>query len=96
MFGGPDGAALSPVPGHRAFDRAATRAGIAQPAPRFHDARHAFATHALAAGLTAHTVAALLGHSDAGLVWRLYGHALPDELASAGDVLGQWRAARTG
>ena len=37
--------------------------------------RHApaFASHALAAGLTAHAVAALLGHTDAGLVLRRYG-----------------------
>lgn len=39
VFGGTDGEVLSPVPGHRAFDRAATRAGIAQPLPRFHDTR---------------------------------------------------------
>ena len=58
---------LSPVPASRAFRRAAERA-IAAPLPRFHDTRHAFASHALAAGLTAHAVAALLGHSDAGLV----------------------------
>lgn len=94
VFGGANGEALSPVPAYRAFRRAAERAEIAAPLPRFHDARHAFATHALGAGLTAHAVAALLGHTDAGLVLRSYGHALPDELASAGDVLSAWRAAR--
>jgi integrase len=56
--------------------------------------RHAYATHALAAGLTAHAVARLLGHASAELVHRRYGHALPDELASAGDRLSAWRAAR--
>ena len=89
-----EGEALSPVPAYRAFTRAASRAGVAAPLPRFHDCRHAFATHALAAGLTAHAVAALLGHSDAGLVLQRYGHALPDELASAGETLSAWRAAR--
>ena len=74
----------------------ARRAGIAEPLPRFHDTRHAFASHALAAGLTAHAVAALLGHADAGLVLRRYGHALPDELARAGAALSTWRAARVG
>ena len=64
------------------------------PAPRFHDARHAFATHALAAGLSAHAIAALLGHSDAGLVLRRYGHALPDELAGAGEALSAFRRSR--
>ena len=81
VFSGPDGEAVSPVPATRAFKRSANRAGIALPLPRFHDTRHAFASHALAAGLTAHAVAALLGHTDAGLVLRRYGHALPDELA---------------
>lgn len=68
----------------------------AAPLPRFHDARHAFASHALAAGLSAHAVAALLGHADAGLVLRRYGHALPDELAGAGAALSAWRAGRVG
>jgi integrase len=74
-----------------AWRRIVKAAGIAEPLPRFHDLRHAYATHLLAAGLTAHAVAELLGHSDAGLVWRRYGHALPAEVASAGDVLAGWR-----
>ena len=86
---------------HRPASVTATSCSVATTAgrcrfPRFHDARHAFATHALAAGLSAHVVAALLGHSDAGLVWRLYGHALPDEVTSAGQTLSAWRSARTG
>lgn len=59
--------------------------------PRFHDLRHAFSSHALVAGLSAHAVARLLGHSDAGLVWRRYGHALPEELAGAGSLLSAFR-----
>ncbi len=51
---------------------------------------------ALAAGLSAHAVAALLGHLDAGLVLRRYGHALPDELARAGEALSAWRKGRAG
>ena len=89
-----EGEALSPLPAERAFKRAAKAAGIADPLPRFHDARHAFASHALAAGLSAHAVAALLGHTDAGLVWRRYGHALPDEVAGAGEALAAFRAVR--
>jgi integrase len=61
---------------------------------RFHDLRHADATYALAAGLSAHAVAALLGHSDAGLVLRRYGHALPNELAGANDALSAFRRSR--
>jgi integrase len=64
------------------------------PLPRPHDTRHAFATHMLAVGLTAHAVAELLGHADAALVTRRYGHPLPDELAHAGDALSAWRRRR--
>src|SRR4051812_43579696 len=35
----------------------------------------------------AHAVTALLGHADAALLLRRYGHALPDELAGAGAAL---------
>jgi integrase len=37
----------------------------------------------LAAGVTPHAVAHLLGHASAQLVYERYGHALPDELAGA-------------
>jgi integrase len=96
VFANADGDALSPVPAHRAFKRACRVAAavVVEPLPRFHDLRHTFATHTLAAGLSVHAVAALLGHADAGLVLRRYGHALPDEVASAGDVLSAWRASR--
>jgi integrase len=94
VFGTESGEPLSPLPAERAFKRAAKAAGVAEPLPRFHDARHAFASHALAAGLSAHAVAALLGHTDAALVWRRYGHALPDEVAGAGAALAAFREAR--
>ena len=61
------------------------------PTLRLHELRHTYATHALAAGMTAHAVAQLLGHADAALVWRRYGHALPDEVALAGVTLSAWR-----
>jgi integrase len=64
------------------------------PLPRFHDLRHTYATHALASGLREHVVAAILGHADAKLVWNRYGHALPDEVASAGERLAAWREER--
>ena len=64
------------------------------PTLRVHDLRHTAATFWLAAGLTVHAVADLLGHTDATLVLSLYGHALPRERASAGDRLAAWRAAQ--
>jgi len=76
--------------------RAAVRsAAVAEPLPTLHDARHAYASHALRAGLTLHAVARLLGHSGTALVERRYGHALPDELAGAGLALDGFRAARS-
>ena len=42
-------------------------------------------------------VARLRGWSDVALVTRRYGkHALPDELADTGRLLGAWRAGRRG
>ncbi len=74
--------------------RQALAAARKTPAPRPHDCRHAYATALLGAGLTLHAVAALLGHKDATLVAKRYGHALPDELATAGDTLSAWRRSR--
>lgn len=74
-----------------AWAKAVERSGVAAPAPTLHDARHAYATHALRAGLTLHAVARLLGHRDVSLVQRRYGHALPDELADAGRILDRFR-----
>jgi integrase len=79
---------------YSAFQRRCSELKIRQPLPRLHDTRHAWATHMLAAGLSAHAVAKLGGWSDAGLVWRRYGHALPDELARASDMLSDWRQSR--
>lgn len=61
------------------------------PGLRVHDLRHTAATFWLAAGLTVHAVADLLGHTDASLVLRLYGHALPAETTSAAERLEAWR-----
>ncbi len=102
VFAGDDGSPLAAHGRPRAMWRRLVRGTentpplvrLAAPLPRLHDLRHTFATHALAAGLSAHAVAAVLGHSDAGLVWRRYGHALPDEIAGAGAALEAWRKAR--
>ena len=77
-----------------AFRRAAQAAGLTQPLPNPHDARHAYATWMLGAGVSVHGVARLLGHAGAALVLKRYGHALPDELAGAADTLTTWVRAR--
>ena len=81
---------------YAAFQGRCRELAISEPLPRFHDTRHAWATHMLAAGLSAHAVAELGGWSDAGLVWRRYGHALPDEVARAADALESFRASAIG
>jgi integrase len=74
-----------------AWRKAVEASGVEEPFPKLHDARHAYATHALRAGLTMHAVARLLGHRDIALIARRYGHALPDELAEAGNMLERFR-----
>jgi integrase len=87
-----DGERVFPAPWRTSWDRVRDTAGLPDPQPRFHDLRHTAATFWLAAGLLSHAVAVLLGHSDASLVDRLYGHALPDEINGAGDALEAWIA----
>ncbi len=74
----------------RAWEHVREEVGI--PGLRIHDLRHTAAAFWLAGGLTIHAVAELLGHTDATLVLRLYGHALPSEVASAAERLEAWRA----
>jgi integrase len=83
VFADERGRALTPNgrPRH-AFTRAVREAGIADP-PKLHDLRHAYATALLAAGLTVHAVAELLGHSSPALVMARYGHAYAAEKAGS-------------
>lgn len=82
------GRALTPNgrPRH-AFTRAVRAAGLGDPAPKLHDLRHAYATALLAAGLTVHAVAELLGHSSPALVMARYGHAYAAEKAGSAMAL---------
>ena len=74
--------------------RAAQRAGLGEPLPKLHDLRHAYASALLAAGLTVHAVAELLGHSSPALVMARYGHAYADEKAASAMALERLVAAR--
>lgn len=70
-----------------------TRAALAGPLPRFHDLRHTWCVFMLRAGVRPEAVAKLGGWSDVGIIHRRYGkHALPDELAGAGEALAAYRA----
>ena len=86
----PDGARVFARSHRRAWDHVRDAAGL--PGLRVHDLRHTAASYWLAAGLSVHAVADLLGHVDATLVLRLYGHALPREVSSAGERMAAWRA----
>ena len=65
---------------------------IKPPGTTVHDLRHTAATFWLAAGMNVHEVAVLLGHADAVMVLRLYGHALPSHLSVAGRVMDDFLA----
>lgn len=88
VFADDRGRALTPNgrPRH-AFTRAVRAAGLGEPAPKLHDLRHAYATALLAAGLTVHAVAELLGHSSPALVMARYGHAYAAEKAASAMAL---------
>lgn len=83
----PDGARVFPFDPRQAWERVRAGAGLAEPLPTIHSLRHTAATWWLAAGLTVHAVAELLGHADPTLVLKRYGHALPSERSSAGERL---------
>jgi integrase len=89
-----DGGSVFHARHREAWVRVRLSARLKDPQPRLHDLRHTCATFLLAAGLRSHVVADILGHEDAGLVDRLYGHALPEEIHGAGDALDAWREAR--
>jgi integrase len=51
--------------------------GTALPACRFHDLRHAHATHLLAGKIHPKVVSERLGHGKVGITLDRYGHAIP-------------------
>ena len=89
--GRPSAAGGKPGSAWRRVTKAAGVQGL-----RPHDLRHNFATHALASGTRSHVTADLLGHADAGLVERRYGHSTSNELAAAPGKLEAWRASQRG
>jgi len=55
---------------------------------RFHDLRHTFATHALAAGVDEKTLSGILGHTNASFTLDTYTHVTPDMRERASDIVG--------
>ena len=58
------------------------------PSIRFHDLRHTFATHALASGVDAKTLAGILGHTKASFTLDTYTHVTGDMQQRAADIVG--------
>ena len=58
-------------------------AGAKLPRIRFHDLRHAHATHLLASGVHPKVASERLGHSKVGITLDLYSHVLPGMQADA-------------
>jgi integrase len=54
-----------------------TISGTALPRVRFHDLRHAHATHMLASGVHPKVASERLGHSKVGITLDLYSHVMP-------------------
>ena len=64
------------------------KAGL--PDIRFHDLRHTFATHALASGADAKTLAGILGHTNASFTLNTYTHVTTDMQRQASVIVGDF------
>jgi integrase len=87
-----DGLPLQPDSFTHDWDRKIATTGL--PRLRFHDLRHAHATHLLAAGVHPKIASERLGHSKIGVTLDLYSHVLPNMQADAAAIVdGALRAA---
>lgn len=78
------------------WNRAIAAAEVADPRPRIHDIRHAWAVDMLRAGLRPEVVAKLGGWANARIVYERYGkHVHEDEFAAVRETLAAARQARS-
>lgn len=80
------GERVTPMAATKAFARIARIASIST--RRLHDTRHTAASHLIAAGSDAVTVAGVLGHESATITLSIYSHAFDDAKHDATDRLG--------
>ncbi len=84
-----DGHALQPDTFTQDWDRKLAKTAL--PRIRFHDLRHAHATHLLSSGVHPKVASERLGHSKIGITLDLYSHVLPgmqeDAVARVDDAL---------
>ena len=78
-----DGSPLRPHSLGQEWVRFLGRHGGALPRIRFHDLRHAHATHLLSSGVHPKVASERLGHSKVGITLDLYSHVLPNMQADA-------------
>ena len=86
LFGRRLDGSMPPKPGtiSQAWKRRCARAGVA--GVRLHDLRHRQATVLLAAGVDVRTVAGRLGHANAAVTLKVYGHFMPAADRRAADL----------
>lgn len=84
------GAPPKPASISQAWKRACARAGVA--GVRLHDLRHRQATVLLAAGVDVRTVAGRLGHANAAVTLKVYGHFMPAADRRAAKLWGEQSA----
>jgi integrase len=80
-----DGEPLQPNSFTHDWDRKIAQTAL--PRIRFHDLRHAHATHMLASGVHPKIASERLGHSKIGITLDLYSHVLPNMQADAAAVV---------
>lgn len=80
------GQRLTPMAATKAFARIARLAGLLS--MRLHDTRHTAASHLIAEGNDAVTVASVLGHESANITLSIYAHAFDNAKHEATDRLG--------
>ena len=79
---------VNPGSAYRRLKALLKQAGL--PDIRFHDLRHTFATHALASGVDAKTLAGILGHTKASFTLDTYTHVTGDMQRSAAGIVGDF------
>ncbi len=79
---------MNPTTAYENMKRILKRAGL--PSIRFHDLRHTFATHALASGVDAKTLAGILGHTNASFTLDTYTHVTDDMKETASGIVGDF------
>ena len=80
-----DGLPLRPHTLTHDWDRKIANTSL--PRLRFHDLRHAHATHMLASGVHPKVASERLGHSKIGITLDLYSHVLPNMQADAAAIV---------